>query len=351
MLYREAVFDDGGAAFARAFGAGVDYLEPEDPTAAGKLTLRAADEVLDNRRIITGEHGMEPVRDELARVIGDHYIDDLHASATGTESALDYDPDNDGAIGRADADGISVSHSQIVALLNEFASSETAHQHVSEGVAQYQTALVVANTGDGAPPNPDWVKEIGRFNGLVQSAYEDHALEGVAEAQARQQLATRAFDAVTSVIPQAKLLGPANPYIKDLITGIIGGPTTLQASGASYDFQSSIQRGMQTAIVAGYWENNQLGTPRDVDAFVDRMTAEDGNARPDPKYSSQGFTPKSFLDARGDIVPYGEMTDDQRRTFEHWIGNSDQIDNDAARAIKDAELWFLGRDKDSMGNQ
>jgi hypothetical protein len=297
LIYQYGHFDDHGAAFGHAFVAGEQSAHTADPTTAGNMTLRLIDQVVNH-----GRDDMTPVQVSLAHTIADHYVGDLHVAANSGSSVSNLDPDQDGIPGEANAYGIQLSRPQVTHLLSSLLGDGGSRHELMNGVVAYQTDTIRAGFAGHGPQN--WAHQLGSFDGVLNSASAGNNVQSVEDAQARQAAIANALDSVTSLVPLPHGLDVVAGQVPDLIASHYG-PHGPSATDRNAVFHDQLADQLNASITSGY-----VAAHPEVAAAVPHDVTAMGHM--------PGFTPTSFVDGAGHVIPWNAMTDDQQRTFENW---------------------------------
>jgi hypothetical protein len=325
LIYGHGDFDDDGASFARAFASAEGHLHGTDPQAAGKLTLNVIDQVANHGRDSLGD-----VTDGLGHVVGDHYARDLHLSAFNQGLPVDFDGDHDGVPGEATKDGISLSKEQTTRLVTSLIARDGARDGLMNGVAAYQTNLVHAGVSSGSD---DWLRQIGKFDGLLNTANERNELHDYSDALAREHAIASGLDKVTSLLPLPKGIDVLASDVPDLVAGHFG-PHGPGPADTSLAFHDRLIARMDSTIVASYVDAH----PHVADAIppdLDRLRGE-----------RLGFHVRPFVDGSGHVLPWGAMDDDQRQTFVRWVSSTPAVEHLTQGPLRTAHDAFYGNDQD-----
>lgn len=329
LLYQYGHFGDHGAGLGHAFVSGEDYAYGKGES--GSMTLRMINEVVGHNR-----SDMGAVTDSLGAAISAHHVGDLHTSASqfANDGGADWDPDGDGLPGEANGNVIGLSHVQEINLLQHLIDAPDARHSLMQGVTAYQANLARMHAGGASD---DWVKQLGSFDGLLNSADEQSNLNSYAEAVQRQQDISTALDHVTSLLPLPKGVDIAVSDVKDLVTAHYG-PHGDSPSTKSLVFHEQLMARLDTTVISA----TATAHP-EILAHVPQDLAQ---------LQSQGglsFHVSSFLDSSGHIRPYGQMTTAQQQTFSWWASHTPTIDKVVHDPLQTAQVAFGVHDADQQG--
>jgi hypothetical protein len=331
LLYQYGHFDDHGAAFGDAFNAGEAYAHGNGQAgAASRLTQTVIDQVLDHHQ--DGMSGLQPA---LAKTLGDHYMHSLYVSADGGGNGADYDPDHDGIIGQSNADGIDLSRRQVQNLVGTLIADDGSRQPLLHGVTAYEANQIRTGIASGASP-AQWAHQIGSFNGLLNSANAENTVGDVQAAEARQDAISSALGDVVSLLPIPPDVSVVAAHVPDLVAQHWGphGPSATVQIG---DFREHLQDQLDAALTSGYVDAHP-----DLGAAIPSQVAAMGQ--------QPGWTPTSFVDSSGHVLPWNQMTADQQRTFNAWYEHETSIQHLAGDARAQAHDGFRQQSEDQTGN-
>jgi hypothetical protein len=252
-------------------------------------------------------------------------MDDLHLAGLRPGTGEDLGLDTGGLLGRVDEDGLYYSPIQVKWIVMEMLDEESARRAFFAGAAEYETQLILEHT---AEPNDDtrWARQLGFFQGAAANAYEQTALDDVSEELARQDQLFGLADGVMGALPLGKVGGFLTSEALGLIQDQVA-PSEQHARDGSFELEQQLRTGMVGTIAAGAQANDQLGG---VDAFLVTLERE----------GTPGFDAVSFVDRGGGIVPFNDMSYDQKLTFLSWLESDEVRRGWLENAIEDAESAF-----------
>jgi hypothetical protein len=333
LLLAFAEWEDDGRALGDTYAMALGELhEQGEHGRANELAQRLVHEVIAERADVDRPFGdawpgldLDGLTNGVATILADHHMDDLHLAGlrpgTGEELGLDAG----GLLGRVDEDGLYYSPSQVKWIVMEMLDEESARQAFFAGAAEYETQLILEHT---AQPNDDtrWARQLGFFQGAAANAYEQTALDDVAEELARQDQLFGVADGIMSALPLGKvggfITGEALGLIQDQLA-----PSEQHARDGNFELEQQLRTGMVGTIAAGAHANAHLGG---VDTFLVSLERE----------GTPGFDAVSFVDRSGGIVPFNDMSDNQKLTFLSWLESDEVRRGWLENAIEDAESAF-----------
>ena len=341
LLLAFAEWEDDGRALGDTYAVALGELhEQGDHGRANGLAQRLVHELIAERADVDRPYGdawpgsdaLDGLTHGVSTILAEHHMDDLHLagliSLTGDELGLE----GSGLLGRAHDDGIHYSPDQMKWIVMEMLDDESARKAFFAGAAAYEAELILEHT---AQPNNDteWARQIGFFQGTAANAYEQTALDDVAEEQARQDQLFGLADGVMGAIPMGKaagfLTGEALGLIQDQVA-----PSEQHARDENFEVEQQLRAGMVGSMASGVLANGHLS---EVDTFV--VNLEHGQ--------TPGFEPSTFVDAGGGVVPFNDMSLDQKLTFLRWLESDDVRRGWIENAIEDAENAFTQRLQDN----
>jgi hypothetical protein len=344
------VYEDDGAALGEMWASGVDGLiENGEHGRAADYTERLAHELIqierdnwDDARPASGDD-MRGIADGLARTLSDHYIDDLHDSAASGETGPDWDSDpgtqhGDGELGMStDTGALRYSTDQLRDLVQGLMSRDLATDRFLDGVAQHQAIEIAGGVGTS---DTGWAERIGNFNGILTSANAVDRVDGMEEAVARHERIFGALDGVMGAIPFTEPLGTIASQGLEAIDSHLapdGSYAALMQENARFSDQMFVNQ--DAAIVTGFYERGLLGDERDIAASLTDLRGDDElvEALYEPN------APVPFIE-NGHLIPYGDMTSDQRQLFDAWIDKDEGARAQFYEALKNARDGLNSRD-------
>lgn len=353
-------YDDQGLAMGRAWAAGVDGLIADgDKGRAANLTERLAHEYIaiergewDGLRFNDSDDIKQGV-EGLSRILSAHYMGDVFESASSIDQGPDWDWDpvpgqadvtGDGLYGMSTETGaLRWSRPQLVDLFDVLLGDDEARSTFLTGSGVEQARLIHEGAGT---TDLSWAERIGNFNGVLQASNDIDRVEDSEDRAARQAAISKMVDGVMSVVPlKAPWSVIANQAV-DLVQGeiVAGGSAQSQLMAEGYDARSHLRAGMDAAIVAGMYEANQLGDERAIAGQLRALARENEAVRGvldldgDGRVLEDGRVP--FLDERGHVIPYNEMSERAQIAFNHWIDAKGPVYNAIERELEKARQGY-----------
>jgi hypothetical protein len=312
-------WSDGGTALGHAFSQAVDYdTSHGQGHNAAALTRTTIDQVL-------GPHPHDAtagrVRDFLGNSLADHYMGDLYQSA---------DTFNNPHTPAVAVNGrhIELSHAKLENLLANLLERKSAAENLMNGVAAHQTNLAahgVHHAGTG------WAKQIGSFDGVLQSSYEDMKHHAQDVANARAQLITKLLDVPLGAVHLPAAGHLAADQIPDLIHKLLG-PHGIPPAEAAQRFKENLQTQIDAAVASAHIAHGDVGSMHN-ELETLRHQMGKGNV-------------ERFTDSHGHLLPISKMNQTQLNTFNAWT-QLPRVDHAMGDEIQKAHQAFDDRDKDS----
>ncbi|HEY1365619.1 MAG TPA: hypothetical protein VGF23_00825 [Gaiellaceae bacterium] len=306
-------WDDGGTALGHAFSEAVDddiaHGQGHD---AAALTRTTIDQILGSN---ADDRHAGRVRDFVGNTLADHYMSDLYHSADTPNNS------STPAI-RVDGRHVYLSHAHTVDLLENMLGRDSASANLMNGIAAHQTNL--AAHGASSHGGTGWAKQIGSFDGTLQTAYEHLKIHEFDAAQARADMINKILEVPLAAVELPTAGSIAADQIPDLVDKLFG-PHGIPPSDASDVFKHHLYDQIDAGIASAYIEHGGLDhVNREADALLKQFTRN------------------------GHMVPWNEMTDHQLGAYNRWKG-LEPVHRVLGDPLNEAHDAFFGNDQDQFG--